>query len=989
MFRALLLSPLLALAASAFAQPATVVAPHDPALTLSLDGEWRFAYVAGQDAGPLESFHDPAFAVSALSSQPSALSSDWRPIRVPGHWELQGFAEPHYAQPPAGLGLYRTTFRAAAAWPAGDRVFLRFAGVLHGCDVWLNGQKLGGWASGYNPCTFDVTDTLRRDADNVLAVRVTTRVKGWEFDTNDCWGLSGIYRSVTLFTVPPTHLADLTVQTFVPSDNSAEVRLTADIANSSLTSRLTARLLDHQNTAVASADFTTSTTLSVPHPRLWTAETPNLYTLELTLRDGDRVLQTHRQRVGLRELKIVDRVLLLNGRPLKLRGVDRHDIWPDTGRALTDEQLRRDAALVLGANMNFVRTSHYPPDERFLDLCDELGLYVMDEVPFGFGDEHLNDASYGDLLLTRARATLARDKNHPSVIIWSIGNENPITPIGLAAGRLVKQLDPTRPICFPEVGSYFHDHFRELPDFVDIYAPHYPDVARVRDYATRMDRPVIFTEYAHDLGLATDRIQEIWSVIESSPRLAGGGIWHLADQAVLRTSPTPVNPDEPTLYAWPTPTTYYDTNKYDGADGLVYADRTPQTDYFEARKAYAPVRLSSAADTPLTLTVENRFTFRSLAGLRLAWTLRRDRAVLSSGELPLTAAAQTSETVTIPAHRHQTFAPEDVAYTVESRVLAPDGTTLNEHVSPLALPSLAPLATAAAPVHVANGHVTLDLLHPRLTLRIHFITGALTLTGSDGNPLALAAGPHLSRHLTMAESLRKTDLPWPASAALLSPAHVDSLNAVPTPDGGARVTLAATYARPDAPAQTLRGTTTFTLSPAGRLTIAYQFAPRDAAGDFVEAGYALQLAPALVDFRWLGDGPYAAYPGKDVLADFGLHHLHRDDLYFPGNCSHVSEALLSSPAGTGLRLTCATPANLAVEPRPAGIVLSHNALVASPGNKGIGPEHPLHAADVREFSGEFSVEFLPVDWPAALVSRHGEPTATAAPFRPFVHSYDR
>jgi len=548
----------------------------------------------------------------------------------------------------------------------------------------------------------------------------------------------------------------------------------------------------------------------------------------------------------------------------------------------------------------------------------------------------------------------------------------------------VKQLDPTRPICFPHIGSYFHDHFRELPDIVDIYAPHYPDVARVRDYAARMDRPVIFTEYAHDLGLATDRIQEIWALLDASPRLAGGGIWHLADQAVLRTSPTPVNPTEPTLYAWPTATTYFDTNKYDGADGLVYADRTPQTDYFEARRAYAPVRLSSPADAPLTLTVENRFTFRSLAGLRLAWTLRRDRVALSSGELPLSAAAQTSETLTIPAHRPA----EDAVYTVESRVLAPDGTSLNEHVSPLALPSLAPFS-AAAPLRIERTAKSLALLHPRLALTADSTTGTLTLSSPDGRAFALSGGPHVSRHLTMAETLRQRDLPWPASAALLSPAHVDFIDAAPMADGNIRLTLTATYARPDAPAQTLRGTTTFTLSPAGRLTIAYTFAPHAADGDFVEAGYALQLAPALVDFRWLGDGPYAAYPGKNVLVDFGLHRLHRDDLYFPGNRTRVSEALLVAADGTGLRLTCTAPANLAVEPRPAGVLLAHNALVASPGNKGIGPEHPLRAAEIGAFSGEFSLESLPAAWPADLVSRHGAPAAPAQPFRPFAHSYDR
>ncbi len=512
----------------------------------------------------------------------------------------------------------------------------------------------------------------------------------------------------------------------------------------------------------------------------------------------------------------------------------------------------------------------------------------MCEVPFGFGEEHLNDPSYQDILLTRARATLQRDKNHPSVIVWSIGNENPITPLGLATGRFVKDHDPTRPICFPQIGSYFDQHWRELPDFVDIYAPHYPTVARLRHYAETLTRPVIITEYAHALGLATDRIQDEWSIIESSPRLAGGAIWHFADQGITRLSPTPVDPNTPTPYAWPTSRTRYDTDGDHGADGLVYSDRTPQTDYWETRKAYAPVRFPLSDSTPAnTVTVKNCYTFRSLTGLRLVWLLRRERELVASGTIALSAPAQSDEPLTLPLPSQ--LSPADALWTLETRILDSDGTQLTEHTRRLTHGSL-DFTTPSAALHTTHDASGWTVTHPSFRIHVSATTGDLSLTDSAGTPLILAAGPHTARRFTMAESLRRNHPLWPD--ALMPAADLESIDVLSTSDS-TRITLAAHYARSDAPDQQLRGRTTWTISPNGRIAIAYRFDLVHATGELLEAGYALRAAPALTDFRWTGDGPYAAYPGKDCLDEFGTYHLHRDDLHFDGNRPHVDHALLS------------------------------------------------------------------------------------------------
>lgn len=249
-------------------------------------------------------------------------------------------------------------------------------------------------------------------------------------------------------------------------------------------------------------------------------------------------------------MRIDGKVLLLNGRPLKLRGVNQHDLDPLHGRAITEAQMRTDLALMKKANVNFIRTSHYPPHVRLLELADELGFYVMDEVSIGHGEKNLEKPEYRANILARVAPTIARDRNHPSVLIWSIGNENPVTEVELEAGRLAKQLDPSRPITYPKIGSYFAANQQKIPDWVDIHAPHYPANARLTDYARTLTRPAIITEYAHALGLATDRLQEQWETIQHSPVLAGGAVWHFMDQGILSTSRTPVDLSKPTQYAW-------------------------------------------------------------------------------------------------------------------------------------------------------------------------------------------------------------------------------------------------------------------------------------------------------------------------------------------------------------------------------------------------------------------------------------------------------
>jgi beta-galactosidase len=972
-----------------------------------LHGEWKFKYLPSTELKGDESFYLPTFDATA-----------WNTIPVPSHWELHGFAEPHYKKVDEGTGLYRRTFRVPGAW-RGQRVMLRFDGVLYGLSVWINGKPVGAWASSYNPVTFDVTDALLAgDVDNCIAVRVTTRSKGYEFDTNDCWALSGIFREVTLFCVPQTHLKDYTAQTTLRPDGTAEVKLLAESTGGSAVS---GRLVAPDGSVAANFEMSLgsegrgTTTFAVPRPRLWTAETPSLYQLELVLKSGNQVVQQFKERIGLRQITIADSVLKLNGVPIKLRGINHHDIWPLEGRVATEELLRRDLELMRDANINFIRTSHYPPHPRFIELCDEMGFYVMCEVPFGYGDTHLNDTSYQEILLDRARATVMRDKNRPSVIVWSIGNENPLTDLTIKTALRARTLDPTRPVCFPTMGSYFRENlnrYKNLPESVGIFAPHYPGTKTIQEYAAGLPRPIIFTEYAHALALAADKIQVQWELMRSSPRVAGGAIWLFQDQGILRESKKPVDPSVSTSYAWKDSIYYYDSYLTDGVDGIVYSDRTPQPDYWQVRKVYAPVRILEhrlpirSGQQTIQLHVENRYDFLTLSGTSLRWSLRINGAEIQNGIRPLSARPHEIETVpitvTLPADLSESILALNTSYVNGSGRIVDESTIRldAEHGGRLSDDALKNLSRSGELRIEKKENVTL-VIHPNFSVSVRQDSGTIEFRTRDGNLMASGLYPHIGHKFTMAEELRvarrpkksdgEDDLQAPRSSiwrgTYLYPSELKAVEVSKTSEG-ARIRVAGTYPRIDSPRESLQGEFVMLISSKGIIDITYDYAPVNASGTLLEAGLSFVVPQHASELRWIGDGPFPGYPGKDALNEFGIYHMNRKDIRFQGNHTRVDLAALTNPSGGGM-LLAGDAMNIAVENGLDATTLSHNALLSGRGNKGSDPELSVNAASVKRITGTFSVALLDSRWPAVLTKWLGPAGRAAVPFQPYYHSYDQ
>ncbi|HEY2697680.1 MAG TPA: glycoside hydrolase family 2 TIM barrel-domain containing protein [Pseudonocardiaceae bacterium] len=607
--------------------------------SLSLDGDWRFRLVptvADATAG----FHDADFD-----------DADWATLPVPAHWQLHGYGKPAYTNvqypfpvdPPFvpdenPTGEYRRTFQLPQSWPGGDAV-LRFEGVDSCFAVWCNGVELGNSKGSRLPVEFAVGELLA-PGENVIAVRVHQWSSGSYLEDQDMWWLSGIFRSVSILARPADGLADFFVH--------------ADFDHQTGTGRLrvetsTPALLSIPELGVTDAPAAEVREFADVEP--WSAESPRLYDAELAT-PGERV----RLRIGFRTVAVRDGQLLVNGKAILLRGVNRHEWHPDHGRAVPAETRREDLLLMKRHNINAVRTSHYPPHPDFLALCDELGLWVIDECDLethgfslvGWAGNPSADPVWRPALLDRMRRMVERDKNHPSIIIWSLGNEAGTGDNLAAMADWTHDRDPGRPIHYE--GDY------DSP-YVDVYSRMYPKHAEVaaiglgeepvtadpRLDAHRRGLPFIMCEYAHAMGTGPGGLREYQELFERHPRNQGGFVWEWIDHGIRQHAE---DGTEFFAYGGDFGEVVHDGNFV--ADGLLFPDRQPSPGLVEFGKIIAPVRITPdpAAGTVL---VENGYDFADTAHLAFTWSVAAEGVEVESGVLEVPAiAAGGSATVALP-----------------------------------------------------------------------------------------------------------------------------------------------------------------------------------------------------------------------------------------------------------------------------------------------------------------------------------------------------
>ena len=885
----------------------------DQTMMRRLNGEWSLKVIDGIGEDPIVPAED----------------GTWGRIPVPGCWEAYGFCKPKYDSPNPLTGYYRTTFNVPSEW-RGQRIVLRFDGVLYGYDLWVNGKQAGSWRSGYNTAVFDVTDFLKKDAVQDLAMRVISQFPGSDFDYNDDWAPNGIFRDVTLMAVPNIHLSDLTIHT----KNTGEVSVDTKVANANKQTTITHEILDAQGRIVGSS--------KVENPHLWTAETPYLYTLRTKLMQKGKTLQTFEHKFGFRELTIDGNILKLNGQPIKLRGVTSHSTDPKTVKVISDELTLKDMRLMKEASVNYIRTSHYPREPRFYELADSLGFYIIDEVPFGYGDKNLYKDEFYPILQQRAQATIRRDKNHASVLIWSLGNENPLTNICQQLGNYVKsELDPSRPICYPQVGSYFRKFNYNFPKVADIYTPHYPTTSQVGSFYQRADRPVIFTEYLHTLGISFEDHDRQWEIIERTPCIAGGSVWEWVDQGMPFKSGERLGVRgkrygyEERVYTSKEGGFSMFGNK--GTDGLLYADRTPLPNYYELQHNYAQAAITDSiitlgeGQTPIDLHIRNRFDFLNLKdNVTFHWVLTQDRDTIACGAF--SPDCQPHQAIVYPFGFPATLDTRKICL-LNIEISDTQGRIFNRQSIPI---------------------------NPKdLTDRL--LSG---LTETAANPMSVVQGEMMvraGRKATLAETLKVGDKRLKRYLLPLSP------------DGTSAGSIK---------------TDIKTENVGHAMHVAFSLTPDTTDTFLSELGIALLLDQQIDRVQWIGQGVLPTYPGRYRAGRYGFWSLQQGDLYFEGNRRGVDAAWLTDKDGNGLLLVC-NQGNVSFEQTDRGIVLTYNAAVSGQGPKFARTAFPVIAKEVGTISGDFYLYRTDADnIPELLKTLFVDPQTIPSPFRPFKTQYD-
>ncbi|MEU3979019.1 glycoside hydrolase family 2 TIM barrel-domain containing protein [Streptomyces sp. NPDC026672] len=877
---------------------------------VTLDGDWRFQLLPAPDA---------------------PLAGTWSTARVPGAWTLQDTddlpwytnsrmpfgAFPPYTPEANPTGVYEREVDVPAAW-AGRRIVLQVGAAESVLLVHVDGRPAGVSKDSHLAAEFDLTDLVVPGARSVLRLTVVKWSDATHLEDQDQWWHGGITRSVLLHTTDPLHLADVRVRARRDGKLRVDCRVrdrggalpagwyvTGDLDGQPLAQDAEFDRLNTEDDRVS--DFLGEARMhtTVPEVRTWNAETPELYGLTVRLHRADgTVADTSNHRVGFRDVEIVGRDLLVNGERVFVRGVNRHDFHPLTGRTVSYDDMRADLVLLKRFGFNAIRTAHYPNDPALYDLADELGFYVVDEADVEAHDhahEIADDPRYLGAFVDRVSRMVLRDANHPSVIVWSLGNESDYGAGHDAAAGWVRRHDPTRPLQYEGAarrGWADPDHTSDIA--CPMYAPIEECVAHA--LSGEQTRPLIQCEYSHAMGNSNGTLADHWAAIESTPGLQGGFIWEFWDHGILQrvSDGRPAGRAGAGLYAngvagpghrWAYGGDFGEPF-HDGpyvADGLVFPDRTPKPALYEHREIAAPLRIECYRHEGIVLG--NHQHFRGLEWLAGRWelVLADGRTLSAPAELPELRPGQTAAVplpFVIPRDGGEAWLTLRVT-TAGDQPWAPRGTEVCAPQVRLRIaPPAAPPVPAGPPVEVdAEGL----LVHP-----------------------LLAAAPTLSlwRAPTDNDELGGTAPRWRAWG-------LDALvrKAVDVRRDGDRVTVVAEYA---GTAGVVRHRQEFTPVEGGVHVAERAELPAEF-DDVARVGTVFETVPGFDRLEWFGQGPWESYPDRSSGAPVGHHTLPVDALFTPylrpqesGGRHGVRRFTLSAPDAGGLAVDLDEPRQVSV-----------------------------------------------------------------------------
>jgi len=897
----------------------------DPAkspLILSLNGMWKFHHVNNPADRPFWFFKDDFD------------TRKWAEIPVPANWQREGYdypiyvniTYPHKVTPPAiedefnPVGSYKRTFKVPAEW-AGKEIFLHVGAVNSNMNLWINGEFVGYSEDSKTPAEFNITKYLKK-GNNSVSIEVFRWCSGSYLEDQDFWRMSGITRDVFLMARNPQHIRDFRViagldELYMNGLFSLDAEILS-VEEKTTPMQVEAALFD-KGTQVLSFSGTydvpkgitkVSFNGNVTNAKQWSAEIPNLYELIITLKNGGNVVEVLRQDVGFRTVEIKDGVLLINGKYVYLKGANLHEHHDVKGHVVDEETMLKDIKTMKMHNLNAVRTSHYPQPELFYKLCNKYGLYVIDEANIeshgmGYGEKSLaKDESWKDAHLYRTKNMFERDKNQPSIIIWSLGNEAGNGVNFYATYDYLKQVDPTRPTQYERA---------ELDYNTDIFCPMYMRIGGMERYAqSNPDRPLIQCEYAHAMGNSVGNLQDYWDVIEKYRALQGGFIWDWVDQGLLTT-----NDQGEEFWAYGGDFGPEDVPS-DGnfcLNGLVNPDRGVKPHLLEVKKVYQHIGFKPSDLVKGEILIENKYVFLPLSEFDFSWEVTGDGKVQASGKLPGIHAAP-GEVVKVKADYN--IEPEPgVKYYLNLKAIQKEARGLVEagwiaaeeqFELPVSRPVTAIRSTTFDPVSVSEEGNKITLSGTGFAVTFDAVAGVMTSYKTGGTEyLQSGPVPNFWRAPTdndFGNGLHRRSGIWrkagesrkirdfTVSQTLPNLAKVTMLFDLLNPDGE----VIATY------------TSTYTVYGSGDVLVDNHFKmTKENLPEIVRMGMNLIMPRNFDQMTWLGRGPHESYRDRKTSAFVGLYNGTVADQYWAyirpqenGNKTDVSWVAITDQQGNGL-----------------------------------------------------------------------------------------
>ena len=886
---------------------------------LLLNGDWKFSWVRCPEERPVDFYRN------------NYDDSSWATIPVPSNWEMYGYGTPIYTNitypfrnnppyiqgkrgytlidEPNAVGSYRRSFDIPKDWKDKE-VFITFNGVSSAFYLWINGKKVGYSQGTNNDAHFDITKYVHTGKNNI-AVEVYRWCDGSYLEDQDMFRLSGIQRDVYLTAAPKTMLADLHLESEIAPDyGSAKLLVKGFVKNHSGRKedvKLHVELIDPQGAVVGNfaaggtvvkgkTDALLTADCTVGHPELWDAEVPNLYTVNVSLTDADgKLLEATTQKFGFRKVEIKDKRVYVNGKQVFFKGTDHHDIHPAYGHAVPLETMIEDMLMFKRNNINTIRTSHYPKDPRMNALFDYYGIYVMDEADQEcHGNNSLTqNPEWTDAFVDRAVRMVQRDRNHPSIVFWSLGNESGGGINAVAERDAVRQLDNTRPI-----------HYCGMNSCADIDSQMYPSIEGM----TRVDRedtdkPYFLCEYAHAMGNAMGNFAEYWDYIENhSERMIGGCIWDWVDQSLYR----PGQPHDKMYFGGSFGDVPNDNDFC--CNGVVTGDRRITPKLQEVKNVYQYVGFSLKGEN--TVSLLNKYTTLNLDNFSLVYRLTHDGKPVKSGMVAIPSCAPGSSVdVTVPAtpdsdrgewHLYvgavlnKATPWADKGYTVAERQFAVKG-------QPAPLPAVDASALAGyAPLkaHVENGRY---LRLRNNTAEVSFDLRDGRLTGIDAGGMQIfhrMSGPEFNWYRSINNTTREY------SETHLS---VKDINWKVAPDGKSATINTAMQARVGRE-KPVDYTVNYTVYADGEVDVRASFTTPDRF-NLPRLGLSALINPAFGHVSWYGRGPIENYVDRHDAAFVGLYECSVDDMaehyvraQSMGERTGVRRLSLTDPAGKGVEI---------------------------------------------------------------------------------------